>query len=139
MRLVSGEGIGRADRRLAYAIAEGIGQRTQGAPAGTMTGNDMFDAERPQPFHRIGNNRLHYPTQMQTSHDAIDRNVREEVSRMRTDVDDARMRAGAEDNQPQLPHMSNEHALVHQERIRLPRSIGTGSTEVIDTSFFESA
>ena len=56
---------------------------------------------------------------------------------MRADVDYARMRACAEDDQSQLPHMDHEHALVHQERIRLPRSIRAGSTEVIDAALFE--
>src|SRR6516164_7369251 len=49
------------------------------------------------------------------------------------------MRAGAEDDQPQIAHMRDEHALVDQERIRLPGRIRTGSTKVIDAALFECA
>src|SRR5215471_6071601 len=53
--IVGREGIGGAHCRLAYTIAECIGQRVQGAPAGAVTGDEVFDAERPQPFDGVGN------------------------------------------------------------------------------------
>ena len=48
MGLTGGKGIAGADRRLADAFAEGVGQRVQGAPPGAMAADDVFDAERPQ-------------------------------------------------------------------------------------------
>ena len=58
---------------------------------------------------------------------------------MRADIDNARMGTGAEDNQSQVAYMHDEHALVHQDRIWLPRGIGAGSTEMVDTTLFKGA
>ncbi len=56
---------------------------------------------------------------------------------MGADVDDARMRAGAEDDQPEITHVRHQHALVHQQRIGHPGGIGAGPAEVIDAALFE--
>src|SRR5215469_12169404 len=76
---------------------------------------------------------------MQSTHHAIDRDFRKEASCVRANVDDAGMGACAEHNQSELPHMDDEHALVHQERIRFPWSIGASAAKVISAAFFKRA
>jgi hypothetical protein len=58
---------------------------------------------------------------------------------LRAHVDDARVRACAEDDQSQVADMDNEHALVHQERIRLPRGIRTCSAKVVNPSSLKAS
>jgi hypothetical protein len=133
------KGIGSTDRRLTDCVAKCVCQSVQGAPARAMPGDDVFDAKRPQRLHCIWNNAFHYAAQMQTSHDAMYRNIGEQVSHLRAYVGDAGMRAGAEDDQSQMADMNDEHSLIDQERIRLPRGIGARPTQMIDPALFESA
>src|SRR6516225_4420613 len=134
---IGDKGVGRADSRLADPVAERIGERVQRTPAGAMAGDDVFDAERSQPLDRLWNNRFHYAAQMQSSHHAVDRNTGEQPLHLGADIEDARMRAGADDDQSLIAHMDHKHAFVHQQRIRLPRRIRAGPTEVIDAALFK--
>ena len=47
LKTSGGEGVGRADRRLADPIAKRVGERVQGTPAGAVAGDDVRDRERP--------------------------------------------------------------------------------------------
>jgi len=54
MGFAGGESVACTDSRLADCFAECVGQRMQRAPASTMTGDDVFDAECPQPLYSVG-------------------------------------------------------------------------------------
>src|SRR6516164_10954022 len=111
-RMRAVESVGRADRGLADGIAKGVGQRMQGAPAGAMPGDDVFDLERAQSFNGLRNDGFHHTAEMQSPHDTVDRQVRKQLRHLRAYIDDARMRTGAEDDQSQMADVDHEHALV---------------------------
>src|SRR5271165_5279787 len=127
---IGSEGVGGADGRLADRFTKCIGEGVQSAPAGAMSGDDVFDAERPQAFDGIGNDR---------SHHAVDRKIREQLPHLGADIDDPGMRAGTEHDQSQVAHMDHEHALIHQKRIRLPCGIRASSTEMVDAAFLKGS
>ena len=107
------EGVFRADRGLAHRVAEGVCERVQRAPTGAVAGDDVRDAKWPQPIDGVRNDSLHDAAEVQPAHDAVDRNVGEEIAGMETYVDDARVRARAEHDQSQMAHVRHQHALVH--------------------------
>src|SRR5579885_947785 len=131
------EGVGRAYGGLAHRIAERLGERVEGAPAGAMPRDDMPDVEGSQPFDRLRDDALHDAAEMQAAHDGMDRNLREEVADLDADIDDPGMGAGAEDDQPKPAHMHHDHALVHQEGIGLPRRLAVGPRQVIHATLLE--
>src|SRR4051794_4614286 len=107
MLLIGGESVAGADRRLADSIAKSACQRVQGAPSGTVAGDDVLDAERLQRSDGLGNNAFHDPAQVQPPHHAMYRDIRKQILHLRADIDDAGMRTGAEYDQAQIAHMSD--------------------------------
>src|SRR5262249_49120959 len=91
----------RPHRRLADRVADGVGQRARSAPAGAVPGDGVGDVERLQPVHRVGDVAFHDAAEVQSSQHGIDGDVRKQASHMRADVDDPRVGAGAEHDQPQ--------------------------------------
>src|ERR1700731_3926886 len=104
-----------------------------------MARDDVPDIERPQPFHRIGDDPFHDAAKVQPAHDAIDGNVWIKAADVGADINDSGMRARAEDNQSQMPDMGHERALIHKEGIWFPSGIGTSSAKVIDAAFLKTA
>src|SRR5262249_4510198 len=109
----------------------------QGTPTRAMAGDDMADIEGPQPGNRVGDELFHDSTEMQPSHNGMDRGVSEKAPGVRAHIDNARMRAGAEDDQPQPPDPGHEHALVHQQGVRLPRSLRSAAGQMVVAALLE--
>src|SRR5262249_34264809 len=131
------EGVLCADGGLAHGVAKGIGKRVQRAPTGAVAGDDVRDTKRPQPVDGIRNDPFRDATEVQPAHHAVDRNVRKEFSGMQAHVDDAGMRARAEDDQSQIAHVCYQHAFVHEQRIGLPGPARRRSRQMVDATFLE--
>src|SRR5262249_30204657 len=129
------EGVRRADCGLAHCVAKGIGKRVQRTPTRAVAGDDVRDTKRPQPVDGVRNNPFHHAAEVQPTHDAVDRNVGKEIAGMEAYVDDARVRACAQDDQSQIAHVCHQHALVHEQRIGLPRRARTRSGQMVDAAF----
>ena len=93
--------------------------------------------ERPQPFHGLGNDPLHHAAEMQASHRAVDRDIGKQVPHLGADVDDAGMGACAEDDEPEVAHMGDQHAFVHEQRVGLPGAVGARPGEMVGPTLLE--
>src|SRR5215472_15450802 len=111
----------------------------QGAPASAVAADDVADVEGLQAFDRLGDEALHDAAQMQASHHRMNREIREQAPDLGTDIDDPRMGAGAEDDQPPSADMDRQEALVHEVGIRLPGGLAVGPAEVVGAALLEGA
>jgi hypothetical protein len=97
----------------------------------------VLDCERPQSVYRLGNHPLHHASEMEPTHRAVDWNVRKESPRVGAHVDDAGMRARAKNDQSQVEDMCHQHALVHEQGIGLPGTVGAGPTQMVGAALLE--
>src|SRR3984893_14577079 len=92
------EGVFRADRGLAHCFTKGISKSVQRTPTSAVAGDAVRDTKQPQPFNGVRNDPFHHAAEVQPAHDAVDWNVGKEIAGMEAYVDDARVRARAEDD-----------------------------------------
>ncbi len=95
--------------------------------------------EQPQPLDRLRDDRLHHPAQVQPADHAMDCSIGEKAANLGADVDDAGMRARADDDEPQIADLGHQHALVEQQRVGPPRGVGAGAAQMVDPAFFKGA
>src|SRR5215475_15230289 len=89
--------------------------------------------------HGVRNEPLHGRAgQMQPPDDSVQRHAGKRLPRAQEDIDDAGMRAHAEDDEPLPSHVHRHVALIHDQGIWLPWLLHGPSTEMIRTALLEA-
>src|SRR5262249_13187498 len=122
-----------------HRLAEGVQESPEGTPAGAMRRHDLLQIELLEMGHGVGDQPLHdRPGQMEATEHSVQRDIRKRLARAQQDIDDASMRAHAEDDQPLAFHMDGQVALVQDQGVRLPWLIFSPSTHMIRPSPLEA-
>ena len=74
---------------------------------------------------------------MQAAHHRMNGRLGEQAADLRADIDDAGMRAGTEDDQPEVAHVHDQHALVHQVGVGPPLLLVVQSAKMVLASGLE--
>src|SRR5215813_9136143 len=89
--------------------------------------------------HGVRNELLHGRSgKVQTSEDSVQRHTGERLPSAQEDIDDAGMRAHAEDDEPLPSHVHRHVALVHDQGIWLPWLLDGPSTQMIRAALLEA-